>query len=520
MNSKKESQFTAVPDFSPGDLVTGLRGAGNVNFPYSALFAAMSGLSSLNQVGDPLGAPILDQPGAGVNNFRNIESSKGIIAAVSAQDGVVLGANFVQSTTGSPIIKDLNALQYQIRSLVGGSDINIAPSPDGNSLVVSFVGGGTSTKTVVVSQESDLPVPVAGIITLADDTDYLFVQDLTTSNRFVKGDNQVLRAADSSIVKLTYTGVDTMFTSVDKSNKITKIKLNAPNGKLFDITATSPGKVFQFVNATVESCDTIGTIGSMTAVQLSDVAWNDNITDGLLLTGSFTFFFIGLNIVTQNSGDFLDLGTATFDGFTGTNIFATLAGGTSLLKGAASSANINSGGLGVLENTRKNGAGSILSGITVDDARWNFAINDDIPDTRPDGLLSMQGNVTNTVISGIGTPVLVAGAWVVDSTSQMIGTTAGRLTYNGGKNAKLPITSSVTVSPISGGTISVSAEIAINGTVVSGSKRSASTSAGGSSSITIPWQFDFATTNFVEVFVTNEDSTVDLLVSSAIHRVN
>jgi hypothetical protein len=162
----------------------------------------------------------------------------------------------------------------------------------------------------------------------------------------------------------------------------------------------------------------------------------------------------------------------------------------------------------------------MLATISPDDDQWEFQLNDDIANTRADGLLSMQGNGTNTVIAVAGTPVLVAGTWVVERASQMTGTTAGRLTHDAIKAATQPITTSVTVVPVSGGTVDVSAEIAIDGTVVSGSKRTASAASGSPTSITIPWQEVLSTTTFVEVFVTNEDSTVNLLVSSAIHRVN
>ena len=78
MTSKRESQLTTFTDFVSGDLLTGLRSAGNVNFSYSSLFNAMSGLTSLNNVGNSLAVPILDQPQAGVNDFRMIESGYGI----------------------------------------------------------------------------------------------------------------------------------------------------------------------------------------------------------------------------------------------------------------------------------------------------------------------------------------------------------------------------------------------------------------------------------------------------------
>ena len=72
-------------------------------------------------------------------------------------------------------------------------------------------------------------------------------------------------------------------------------------------------------------------------------------------------------------------------------------------------------------NCRASGAGSLLDGITVDDEKWQFDLNDDIADSRPDALMSMQGNATVTTIAVAGTPVKVAGTWVVEADSQMKG---------------------------------------------------------------------------------------------------
>jgi hypothetical protein len=132
----------------------------------------------------------------------------------------------------------------------------------------------------------------------------------------------------------------------------------------------------------------------------------------------------------------------------------------------------------------------------------------------------MQGNAVNTVIAVAGTPVLIAGTWVVERASQFTGTTAGRLTYDGGKDATLPITGSFTVEPASGGAVNISIEVAIDGSVIPGSKRTGNTSAGNPISITVPWQEVFSTATFIEYFVTNETTTVDILVSSAVGRVN
>jgi len=255
-------------------------------------------------------------------------------------------------------------------------------------------------------------------------------------------------------------------------------------------------------------------------VRMTNVSPSSLTTGGITFAGSFRSFLYEVSAVTINGGSLFDLSTATFDAFNVNDALITLNSGTTGITGLASSGNINTGGIGSVFNNRFSGVGTPLGTITVDDARWQFLSNDDIADTRPDGLLSMQANATATVIAVAGTPVLIAGIWVVERSSQMTGTTAGRLTYDGGKDATMPITSSFTVEPVSGGAVNISIETAINGTVVPNSKRTASTSSGNPASITVPWQEVLSPTDFVEHFVTNESSTVNILVSSAIQRVN
>ena len=66
----------------------------------------------------------------------------------------------------------------------------------------------------------------------------------------------------------------------------------------------------------------------------------------------------------------------------------------------------------------------------------------------------------------------------------------------------------------------MSAYLAINGTIVAASRRQGTGSAGGPTSITLPWQHTFATNDYVEVFVENNTNATDILVSTAIGRVN
>lgn len=519
-NSQKISQFNSQTLLSDSDLVTIVRNGQNFNVTFSDLKASLGVTGTLSQAGDPLGVPILTEPTTADYLIKNVESSKGIIASESAQGGVLLGANFAQGAAGVTVVEDLDSLQYKIRSIVAGAGVNVAVAGDAIQIAASETP--VSTKTVVVNEIGDFPSPVLGVITLDVDTQYLLVQDITSPSTFVMQEATTITGTESLNIRLTYTGTGDMFTGVNVATRISNMSINCPSGRIIN-WSTNVFKIFRMNDVSIIACDRVALMHSDSALgvcRFTNVSPAEVTTDGIELTGNWNSFLHEISVVSISVGAYFNLGTATFNSIIIDLPLAALGAGTNLISGLTGSGNINAGGIGILTRGLTSGAGTPLSGVSVDDALWNFTGNNEIADTRPDALLSMQGNATNTVIASAGTPVLIAGTWVIESVSQMSGTTAGRVTYDGGKDAKLPITASITISPVSGGTISMSAEIALNGVAIAGSKRTAAAASGGASSITIPWQLNFTSGDLIEVFVTNEDSTTDLLVSSATLRVN
>ena len=519
-HDQKISSFTSQPLFQDTDLITFVRNGTNFNGAFSTLKLSLGVTGTLNPVGDVLGVPVLEQPVAGTNNIRAIESGAGIIASVSAESGILLKTDFIQGASGTQLIKNLADKQQLFRSLVAGTGINIAST--GDSIQITSVTAVASSKTVVISVESDFPAAVAGVITLAADTQYLIVQDISTANRFIMNDKTTIQGTDSVNITFTYSGTGDMFTGVNTVNRISKLAINCPNGR-FLTWLTNVFKILRMVDITIVACDKVAlmnSIGGVGVCRFTNVSPASIATDGVEITGDWNSFLYEVSAANLTAGSYFNLGTATFDSFIIDVILINLAAGANLISGATGSANINTGGIGLVTRVLSSGAGSVLSGVTSDDALWNFQNNDDIPDTRPDGLLSMQGNATNTVIASSGVGVLVAGTWAIETFSQFTGTTAGRLTYDGGKDAKLPITASVTVEPVSGGTQDMGVQVAINGTMIANSKRVSATSSGNPITIDMHWQEVLSTIDFVEVFVSNESGTTNVLVSSAILRVN
>jgi len=518
---RKISNFLAETSLVSTDILNIVKEGTNFKVSFSDLVASLGALGTIEQEGAVTGTAVLDIVGT-INKIRNLENGSGVKSSVSAENGITLNHNFALDTVGFPLSNNFTATQPIFNSLESGPGIGL--SIIGNRIVISESSVATGTKTVIITQLSDLPTPVSSVITLLADTEYFFINDVNLgTNRLVLNNKTTIKGTDSVIITLTYTGTGTLFSTTTATNRISLLTISCTSGTMLSVTAPT-GAIFRMTDCSY-NCDVFGTFTGG-VFPAGGVARFTNVsgvvaTNGLTFTGNWRSILFDTSASTVTSaGAFFNLGTATFDAFYAQTFLISLAAGTFFIDGATGSANVNAGGVGSVLQNRFSGAGTPITGVTVDDALWDFNGNDDIADTRPDGLLSMQGNATNTVIAVAGTAVLVAGTWVIEDTSQVTGTTAGRLTYDGGKNAKLPMTASVTIVPVSGGSVEIGAMIALNGTTIPNSLRTSSTSAGNPTSITVPWQLSLSTGDFIEVFVSNEDSTVDLLVSSAVFRLD
>jgi hypothetical protein len=387
-----------------------------------------------------------------------------------------------------------------------------------NAMTLELFAVSTLTKRVVVNALSDLPAAVSGVITLAADTLYVQANDINLSTtRLVFSANTVYTGLDSLVVTLDYVGTLPLFTLSNISGSVRDLKVTHLNAPLFSFSDTG-ANALRVTNVSYAG-SSIGTFGgSGSGMRLTNFSGSAT-SGGMQFTGNWRVFIFEPTLSTIAAGSFIDLASATFDAISITETFLDYVAGSFFLSGALASANINTGGFAVISKANLKGAGTALQQVTPDDALFNFTNNNAIRDSRSDGILSLQGNAVATA-TGANTPTLTAGTWVVGPVGQFTGTTGGRLTYIGGKDARLPITFSASLAPTLSTGIAMSAYVAINGVVIANSRRQGTGSAGGPTSITIPWQHTFSTNDYVELFVENNTNATDILVSTAIGRVN
>lgn len=140
-----------------------------------------------------------------------------------------------------------------------------------------------------------------------------------------------------------------------------------------------------------------------------------------------------------------------------------------------------------------------------------------VPGSAPKGLISMQGNTTDTDIVTQSVPVLVAGTWGSTVVDGFTASAAGRLTYTNATTRQYQIDAAVSMHPASSNA-ECALYIAKNGAVITDSMMWSSITSGGEQEVSTSWIVSLAENDYVEIFVSNNTGTQDIEVNSAIIR--
>lgn len=391
----------------------------------------------------------------------------------------------------------------------------------GSGAWASIVSGVDTA--IHVATESDFPIQDASTITLSSKTIYILNADITTAKNFITLDGAVITGANIYGYKLTYTGTSTMFSGIDVNFIIRDILVDSPNGKLFGYSDTVGG-VKSFICNTVQCNNTtnFGTFSDMLLVEI-DNSNCPNPTQGISFSGtSGTILSINrFALFTSNSGFIgLDLGSSEILIIELSNMLFTGPSGAVGMSGLTNSGNVPAGSLAMLVTSEFLGALTPLQNISVEDSRWSFSANNPIPDTKPDAFLTMTNNTTNTVVAAQNTPVLVAGTWTIERESQFTSTTAGRATYDGEVGITIPMIATITSNTVSGGDKDITFYIYKNGVQIANSGVSMTVSLSTKGNTTIAWQEAISSTNYFEIWLENNDDSVDVLVSDVKFLLN
>ena len=160
------------------------------------------------------------------------------------------------------------------------------------------------------------------------------------------------------------------------------------------------------------------------------------------------------------------------------------------------------------------------TGITLTAASSTITITNTSAVAQVRGQVYMQGNATATVIASTATPVLVAGTWTVDLSTNATCTTAGRITYTGTTTQILTINAALSLDPASGANQNLQVYLYKNGSAIAGSRIEAKVSNGDHLAVPLVYQISMATNDYIEIYVQNSTATNNITVSRAVLSIN
>lgn len=418
-----------------------------------------------------------------------------------------------------------------VGSLPGGVDKNIAYSylssqirgdlvigdiPDLSSLYLST--GGLPNNLVFVNSVADLPTPVAGVITLADNTNYLISGTIYLgTNRITLGESNAVYANNRFSPLIVYTGTGSLFTGVDKHFQLSNIAIDCTNdGQVYDLSCTpsSGGKILYHQGVTVFNCGNFGTFDDMDIVNINNSSAL-NCKHGFIIQGTTNWTFFGITKVALTSTNTtfkgIDLNNSVHQTFELSNLVLRAPAGAIGIEGLANSANITSGNLAIVTNGEFSGGLTPLSGVTTSDIRWKFKDNAGICDTVQDVLLAFVDNALETTIVTQHVPVVVNAVWTVERSSKWTGTSAGKATCDSEQEAIYPVDLSLGLVSVGGGALDVTMYLAKDGIKIDNSAIKLSISGAVPQNASIPWQLSLDETEYVEVMIANNTSTVNVI---------
>jgi len=197
---RKKSEFVGKTTVEAGGYLDYVVNGYNYRIAYTDFLSGLGVTGTIVQEGAVTGSPILDVDGT-INNIRNIESGSGILANVSASNGVEIKHNFTASAVGTPVLLSTTATSPIVASLVAGSGIALAVSGT-TGIEISSVANAIYAQSTMHGNSTATTISVAGTSVLAAGT---WVTGLVSSFVATTGG------------RLTYSGTPTAVVGVQAS---------------------------------------------------------------------------------------------------------------------------------------------------------------------------------------------------------------------------------------------------------------------------------------------------------------
>jgi hypothetical protein len=273
----------------------------------------------------------------------------------------------------------------------------------------------------------DLPFPQNGVITLLDNTTYIFDRNIDlVGNRLVCGENTTILGFSSENCRIKSTGlVGTALITSNYSLPIRGITIEADIALNLDGDGVNSAIDWFGVNFT--DCNNIGLIKDYANVIMTDCAFLNS--GGLTFDGTIgTVGFISC-LFNCNAGNTVFILPSTLTITRRFRIiyssFIVLSGETGINLDVSAIIPIESY---ILDTVNFTGGGTYLSGVDVTSNKALFINCVGIPNTFVNGQLYMSNNATATVVSATNTFYKVSGTTTPSADNSKFSHTDNRLT--------------------------------------------------------------------------------------------
>ena len=369
-----------------------------------------------------------------------------------------------------------------------------------------------------ISDKSDLPNPVAGVITLEAGVTYYIVDDIDlTGDRLETGGVVTILGTSSETASLTSTGLGSGVPLLT-SRWTTPIRFitfkDVHTGFYIDDNSGAGAPLaLDWIGVNFNNVTVVGEIGDISNFVYDTGAFLSS--QGLTFTGDF-------DTVALNNSLFLGDGSAAnIISIESTAVISrrfrviyssVVATGSAVGINFDVSATVPTEGY-ILDTVNFSGGSTYTTGVISGGNKTRWIECRGVRNSAAIGSYYMNGNATATTIAVKGTAVKVAGTTTSAAITQLFtNTTTNRATYDGALRRDFKVSAVMSVE--SGNNNVIGLYIAKNGTLITESETYITTNAGGRAEAGVcQVVLEMVETDYIEVFVENVTSTSNVIVT-------
>jgi hypothetical protein len=431
---------------------------------------------------------------------------------------LTVGRRFIITNSSSAPISVKYNSGTVIEELNPSNTLNVlfrSISTTDGTISYSIENSGPGSAFVFVTKKSDLPAPSGGVINLVAGTTYFLTKTIDlTGDRLVAGNNTTILGGSSENCGLISTGLSSSTALLSSTFSLPLRNLYITHGTALNLDATGNSTAaIDWFGVNFVNCATVGTIKTYSNVIWSDCALlsSANLTfDGTIGTVGFnTCIFSG--IAAQTIMIFPSTLTITRRIRIIYSSFVAISGGTAI--NVNTSAVIPSESY-ILDSVNFSGGATYVAGVQHTDDKAFFKNNKNIENTAELGQMYYNGNATENTIATQGVFEKILGTTTANANNTKFSHTSNRLTYTAGITREFVITANASAQSVTTQTATIAIRIAKNGTTIAESESRATTSQNArNENFFCQALVELATNDFVELFIANNTSALNLLVT-------